>query len=410
MTDVVVAGAGLAGLACARELRSRGVDVEVLEAGDGVGGRVRTDRVDGFLLDRGFQVLLEAYPEARRVLDYAALDLRRFQPGALVRVGGRFARVDDPFRRVSGLLPTLAAPVGSLLDKARVGVLRQVLLSGPEERVWQRPERTTLEELRAFGFSAGFIDRFFRPFLGGVLLDDALGTSSRQFDFVFRMFSAGPTSVPNGGIGALPEQLAQGLPVRLGARVTAVDRGGVTLEGGERVGARAVVVATDGPSAAALVPELTAPASRAVAAVYFAAERPPVDEPVLLLDGEGRGPVNNACVPSVVAPGYAPGGAALVSASVLPGHDPGGDGLEPAVRAHLRDWFGGQVDGWRHLRTYRIPHAQPAQAPPALERPQRPVRVRRGVYVCGDHRDNASINGALTSGRRAAETVSRDVA
>ena len=416
--DVAVVGAGLAGLCCARELTARGLDVTLLEASDGVGGRVRTDELDGFLLDRGFQVLLTAYEEAARVLDYGSLDLRAFTPGACVRVGGRFSQVSDPFRRPADLLATLASPVGSLADKARLGLLRRSVRSGPPQRVWERPETTTLAELQRLGFSARMIDRFFRPFLGGVLLDDALGTSSRQFAFVFRAFFEGDSVLPMTGIAAIPEQLAAGLPegvVRLGTPVAAVGPAevapnGVTLAGGERVAARAVVVAVDGPGAARLA-GVAAPASRGVLALYFAADRAPLDEPVLLLDGDHGGPVNNACVPSSVAPGYAPAGAALVSASVLATDDPGDDArLVPAVRDQLRGWFGPQVDGWRHLRTYRIAHAQPAQPPPALTPPERDVRVRPGVYVCGDHRDNASINGAMASGRRAAEAVAADLA
>lgn len=413
MTDAVVVGAGLGGLACARELTARGLAVTVLEAADGVGGRVRTDAVDGFLLDRGFQVLLTAYPEAARVLDYAALDLHPFEPGALVRVAGRFTRVSDPLRRPQDLMETLRSPVGTPVDKALVGVLRQWAVAGSEERVWELPETTTGAVLRRFGFSARMRDRFFRPFLGGVLLDEALGTSSRQFAFVFRMFATGDTVLPAAGMGALPAQLAEALPVgavRLSTRVAAVEAGGVTTGDGERVPARAVVVATDGPAAAALLPELGPPGSRGVACVYFAAEADPVGEPVLLLDGVRSGPANTVCVPSAVAPSYAPAGSALVSASVLPAQDPGDDTvLAGEVRDQLRGWFGTQVDGWRHLRTYRIPHAQPAQDPPALARPRRPVRVRPGVYVCGDHRDNASINGALVSGRRAAEAVATDL-
>lgn len=410
--DVVVVGAGLAGLTCALELHRRGLGVRVLEASDGVGGRVRTDTLDGFLLDRGFQVLLTAYPEARRLLDQGALDLRPFQPGALVRSRGGFARVADPLRRPMDLPATLAAPVGSPVDKLRIALLRQQVRSGTLDDLWQRPETTTAEALERRGFSARMRSTFFRPFLGGVLLDDALGTSSRQFEFVFRMFSEGDSVLPARGIGAIPEQLAAGLPpgtVVLGRRVRAAAADGVVLADGARLRARAVIVATDGPAAAALLPDIDEPLSRGVACVYFAADRPPVGEPVLVLDGEGAGPVNNLCEPSSVASGYSPPGAALVSASVLAGHDPG-EGLQDAVRDQLRGWFGRQVDGWRHLRTYRIPHAQPGQDPPALARPRRPVRLRSGVYVCGDHRDNASIDGAMASGRRTGETVAADLA
>ena len=414
---VYVVGAGLAGLACARRLHAGGVAATVLEASDGVGGRVRTDQhVDGFLLDRGFQALLTAYPEACQVHDYDKLELRAFEPGALVRTGGRFVRVSDPSRRPRRALSSALAPVGSLADKARVASLRRRVLAGSLDELFARPETSTLQALAAAGFSDTIVDRFFRPLFGGVLLDPELATSSRMFEFIYRMFSAGDVALPARGMGAIAEQLADGLPpgsVRLGQRVAAVAPGGVTLagEGGEQLAARAVVVATDGPSAAGLLGEpAVAPGSVAAACLYYAADQVPIDEPLIVLDGEGRGPVNNLCVPSLVAPGYAPDGQALVSAAVIgPDASRGTGPLEPAVLEQLADWFGSSVVGWRHLRTYRIPHAQPAQPPGALDPPERPVRVRPGLYVCGDHRDNASINGALVSGRRAAEALLEDL-
>jgi phytoene dehydrogenase-like protein len=193
--------------------------------------------------------------------------------------------------------------------------------------------------------------------------------------------------------------------------VTAVGDGSVLLADGERLPARAVVVATDGPTASELLGgEPPAPGSVAARCLYFAADTAPVDEPVIVLDGDGQGPVNNLCVPSAVAPTYAPPGAALISAAVVsrPGLPKGPD-LEAAVLGQLADWFGSGVVAWRHLKTYHIPHAQPAQPPGALDPPERPVRLRPGLYVCGDHRDNASINGALASGRRAADAVLEDL-
>jgi len=411
---VYVVGAGLAGLRCARRLHEKGVAATVLEAGDGVGGRVRTDQVDGFLLDRGFQVLLTAYPEAREALDYRELELHPFYPGAMVRTGGKFVTVADPFRRRRDGLRTALAPVGSLGDKLKVASLRRRVTAGSLDELFARPETTTREALASDGFSDTIVDRLFRPLFGGVLLDRDLGTSSRMFEFVYRMLALGDVAIPTRGMGAIPEQLAGGLPpdrVRLGRRVTAVGDGGVTLADGEQLRARAVVVATDGPTAAGLLGgEPAAPASVAASCLYFATERAPVDEPVIMLDGDGAGPVNNLCIPSAVAPTYAPPGAALVSAAVLdrPGLPKGPD-LEAAVLGQLADWFGSAVVGWRHLATYHIPHAQPAQPPGTLDPPQRPVRLRPGLYVCGDHRDNASIDGALASGRRTADAVLEDL-
>jgi phytoene dehydrogenase-like protein len=411
---VYVIGAGLAGLRCARRLHEKGVAATVLEAADGVGGRVRTDRVDDFLLDRGFQVLLTAYPEAAEALDYRELELHPFYPGVMVRTGGRFVTVADPFRRRWDGLRSALAPVGGLGDKLKVAALRRRVTAGSLEELFARPETTTLEALTADGFSELIVDRLFRPLFGGILLDRELGTSSRMFEFVYRMFSLGDVALPTRGMGAIPEQLAGGLPpdcVRLGQRVTAVGEGGVTLAGGETLPARAVVVATDGPSASRLLGgDPSAPGSVAATCLYFAADRAPVDEPVIVLDGDGQGPVNNLCVPSAVAPTYAPPGAALISAAVVdrPGLPKGPD-LEAAVLGQLADWFGSAVVAWRHLRTYTIPHAQPAQPPGVLDPPERPVRLRPGLYVCGDHRDNASINGALASGHRTADAVLEDL-
>lgn len=411
--DVLVVGAGLAGLCCARRAHQAGLRPLVLETSDGVGGRVRTDRVEGFRLDRGFQVFLTAYPEAKRTLDYQALDLRSFQPGALVRQGGAFHRLTDPWRRPLQGFRSLFTPVGSLLDKARVGRLRSRVLRGSLEDCFNEPESTTLQALQGAGFSPSMIDRFFRPFLGGIFLEPDLQTSSRMFRFVFRMFSSGDTCLPAEGMEAIPRQLAAGLPadgVRLGARAVRVEAGSVHLDSGEVLRTRAVVVAVEGAAAADLMGGNLSAAAHGVTCLYFATDRPPVEEPILVLDGEGKGPVNNLCVPSLVSPAYAPQGQHLVSATVLgiPTQDEAR--LEADVRDHLAGWYGPAVRRWRHLRTYRIPYALPRQAPPALSVPERPVRWQPGVYVCGDHRDNASIQGAMVSGRRAAEAVLEDLA
>lgn len=407
MPDVVVVGAGLSGLCCARELHAAGLDVLVLERSDVPGGRVRTDVVDGFQLDRGFQVLLTAYPEARRVLDYERLGLRAFESGALIRRDGGFARLADPRRHPLKALEGLRAP-GGLLDKLRVVRLRGRLARHSLNELLTAPQVTTAEALRREGFSGAFVDAFFRPFLGGIFLDPSLETSSRLFAFVFKLFSEGEAALPAAGMQAIPRQLAEGLPegtIRYGATVESADPGEVVLAGGERLKARSVVVAADGPEAARLTGALEAPAPRAVTTLHYAAERSPVGEPLLVLNGEGRGPINDLCVPSDVAPSYAPPGAALVSATVL-GIPALTDGqLDTAVREQLSGWFGAQVRGWRLLRVLRIPFALPAQPPAAVSPVERPARLQDGLFVCGDHRGTASIQGAMVSGRRAAAAV-----
>ncbi len=407
MTDVLIVGAGLAGLSCACEMVGKGLSCLVLEASDEVGGRARSDKVDGFILDRGFQVLLTAYPEAERLLDYQALQLARFEPGALVRFDGRFHRVTDPWRRPSGALGSFLSPVGTVADKLRLARLRSRLVhTAPQDPL--ADETSTIEFLRDWGFSPRIIERFFRPFIGGIFLERELQTSSRMFEFVFRMFSLGDAALPSGGMGAIAQQLVRRLAepaVRLRHRVVKVASQAVTLASGEEIPARAVVVATDQTAAAHLLPELKTSGWQGTTCFYFAAKKAPVSQPMLVLNGEGRGPINNLCVPSVVSPSYAPSGTHLVSATVIGDHGRSPDGLLGEVRDQLTEWFGTDVHGWRHLRTYWIPDALPSQPPASGGVTRKEKCVSPGVYVCGDHCDTASINGALASGRGVAKAI-----
>lgn len=405
---IVVVGAGLSGLTCAKTLTAAGLDVLLVEASDRVGGRVRTDSVNGFLLDRGFQVLLTAYPEARQQLDYGRLSLRRFDPGSLVQTENGRWRLSDPWRQPGRLFETVVARVGGVADKIRIGKLRWSSRRGELERIFERPDRSSLEELKSRGFSDRMIQQFLRPFLGGVFLDHELETSSRMLHFVFRMFSEGDTALPAKGMGAIPEQLASDLPedcLRLNREAASIERGCVHLADGEKISCRDVVVAVEEPMASRLLPELpTARRARSVYCVYFAAPRSPLTDRMLLLNGTGRGLVNNLCVPSDIAAGYAPGGQSLISTSVLTATD-NANLLPQQIVAELQEWFGDQVNSWRHLQTYCIPYALPNQAAPAFDPIVQPARIRDNVFVCGDFRANGSINGAMQSGRLAAEAV-----
>jgi phytoene dehydrogenase-like protein len=404
--DVVVVGAGLAGLCAARRLVARGLDVLVLEAAAAVGGRVATDIVDGFLLDRGFQVHNTAYPEAARVLDHAALDLRTFVPGALVRIGDRLHRLADPRRQPLSAPRTLLAPIGSPVDKVRIALLaaRDGLL--PAERLIAQPETTTYEALRRRGLSDTAIDRFLRPFLAGVFLERELSTSSTFFDLVWRTFARGAVCVPAGGMRQIPAQLAAGLPagtVHHGVRVRSAEPKRVTTDQG-MVSAGAVVVATDPVAAVDLLPALPAPRMHSVTTVYHVAPEPPIDEPILLLDGERRGPLVNSLVLTNAVPSYSPDGRALVSTSVLGLDLPD----ERTLRRELERLYGRSTTGWEHLATVRVPRALPAADPP-LGDLRRPVALGDGLFVAGDHRDTPSIQGAMVSGRRAASAVLRSI-
>jgi len=417
--DAIIVGAGLAGLACGRELVRAGRRVVVLEAADRVGGRVATDDVDGFRIDRGFQVYNDAYPEGRRQLDLAALRLGRFEPGALVAEGSRLRPVADPWRQPAAALAAVFSGTVGLADGLRTAWLRHDAIADlragrlDPDAPAALGERTTAEELAARGFSAAFVRRFFVPFFGGVFLERSLETAAPVFLFDFAMFALGRACLPAGGMAAIPAQLAAGLPaeaVRLGVPVRAVGPGQVELTSGERLTGSEVIVATDRAAAAALLPEpFRGPwldrRDKATRLVAFAADRSPLATPTLVVSAAEKGPIDNLTVPSDVAAGYAPPGAALVAVSVREDFPAEGDQLAAEIQGQAAGWFGPQVRGWRQLATVRVPRALPDESPAA--RRLRPVspRLAPGLVLCGDHVASASINGSLVSGRQAAAAV-----
>jgi phytoene dehydrogenase-like protein len=406
---VVIVGAGMAGLSCAVHLHEAGIAVRVIEACDGVGGRVRTDVVDGFLLDRGFQVYLDAYPETGALLDLEALDLKPFEPGALVFDGSRLRRLMDVFRRPLSLWSSVTAPVGSLWDKLLVGILRFKLLRRSLSAIADGKDQSTEAYLRSFGFSDRMIDRFFRSFYGGIFLESELRTSSRMFEFTFKMFGHGSATLPAKGMGEIPTQLAARLPegaITLNRRVVSLDRDTIVLEGGETIAARCVVLATDALNVGQLLPALASamPRWRSVTNLYFAAKASPVKETIICLNGSGTGLVNNVCVLSDAAPSYSPTGEALLSVSILGLH--ASPSLVDDVRTELVGWFGESVREWRHVRTDTIRQGLPEQLPqPDGKTTELGYRQHEGVWICGDHLLSASIEGAVISGKRVAAAI-----
>lgn len=410
--DVAVVGAGLAGLVCALRLTERGRRVALLEASDGPGGRVRTDQLDGFLLDRGFQVLLTGYPAAQRWFAYDALDLRPFSPGVRVRVGGRFARLADPFQDPVGGAASVLSPVASIPDGLRLLAWRQHVLRTTGADLATADQRATRDLLAERGFSPRITGRFFRPFLAGTFFDPDLETSSRVTELVFRSFFRGRVAVPAAGMGALSDQLAARLPdgtLHLGASVTRVaDDGSVSVADGEVVRAEHVVVATEGPVAAELLGDQRlgglAP-GRGTTTLWYRAPVSPVDGPDLVLAADRDGPVTNVAVLSDVAPSYAPPGEHNLAVSLVDVHAGTDAEVDAEVRRQLTRWYGGQVADWGLLRVDRIAYAQPRQTVADLPTLAREVRVGERLWVCGDHRDTASIQGALVSGRRCADAL-----
>jgi phytoene dehydrogenase-like protein len=405
---IVIVGAGLAGLCCARRLQQAGLDFLILESRDRVGGRVQTEELAGFRLDFGFQVLLSSYPEVANTLDLSRLNLGSFQSGALIRSHGKFVRLVDPWREPRYLLSTALANVGSFADKFRILGLRREVGRGVLDQLLERPETTTKARLVKRGFSARMIDGFFRPFFGGVFLEEELSTSSRKFDYLFRLFSTGVATLPAGGMAQIPRQLAAGLPdstLKLSTPVKRVSARSVELASGETLAASQVVLACDPWNATRLLGGAAEIRSHQAQTVYFAASEPPIRDPILVLNGEGKGIVRSLCVPSQVSSSYAPAGQSLISVSVRgDGGDQNAGDLSDQVLVEMRGWFGAAVQKWRHLKTITIPQALPAQDSLDLPTHRRRFSLEpNGVLVCGDSHDIASIQGAMRSGREVAD-------
>jgi phytoene dehydrogenase-like protein len=411
-TDVVVVGAGLAGLACARALTARGLDVLVLESGDAVGGRVRTDHLDGYTLDRGFQVLNTAYPALLDLVDLTALDLRPFDAAVGLQLDGHRVSVANPVRRPSGAVSALGLPVGGVLGKAALGLYAGLCATLPPRTLLHRDDLSAAEAWRHANIPQDVVDGVLRPFFSGVLLEHDMSTTRRFTDLMMRMFVRGESTVPAGGMQRLPEEIAAHLPagcVRLGSQVRSVSAGSVDTTDGV-VEARAVVVATDAWTASRLVPHvMPEPTPRGVTTVYHVTPVFPEATAMLLLDAEPS-PVANTIVLSSAAPEYAPPGQALVSTSMVHGAGSPPDPDGPELRAALSRLHGTDASSWELLATYELPQALPGMpAPHDMRKPVRFTSGEESVYVAGDHRDTSSIQGALVSGRRAAAAVTTDL-
>jgi phytoene dehydrogenase-like protein len=398
--DVIVIGAGLAGLAAAHHLLDAGLTVTVLEAAERVGGRSATDTVSGFRLDRRPQLLNTAYQELRGAPGLRGLPLAPLAPGALVRAGGRTHRVGAGGPR---------AGLGSALDRARLSGTLGRLANTPDARLAARPETDAAAALGRRGFAPRAVDGFLRPLLAALLCDPELRTSSRVADLVLRDYARGRTCLPAGGAGSLPERLAAALPpgtVRLGTPAARVAVSSVRTADGAELPCRAVLVATGARAAAELLPGLRVPAFHQVTVFHHTAPAAPTREPVLVLDADRLGPVSHSLPVTAIDPSRAPAGRPLITSVVL-GPPPDGDS-DKTVREHLAELYGVATEEWTLLGVHTDPEAFPAMPPPHDLR--RPVRFLHGLYACGSHRGGFAVAGAFASARRAVGALTVDLA
>lgn len=401
---VIIVGAGMAGLSCANYLNNKNIDFLVLDAAKEVGGRVRTDLEDGFRLDRGFQILLTAYPEAQRLLNYDTLSLMPFDSGAIIRNEGRFEQFSNPFKNPSAVLSSITSPIGSFSDKLRT--LRLVLdTEGITEEVLTQNEESTDHFLRNYGFSDKMMTQFLKPFFGGVFLEDQLATSSAFFKYIFGKFYEGDAVIPANGMQAIPEQLAANLPnhsIRLNCPVERIDGTSVYLSSGEKIQGSQVVIATDALQANKLLRQETHHQFNATSCVYFAANESPLQDKMLVLNPNRNELIQNLCVPSDIAPNYAPKGKSLISVSTAYLGATNEQQNIATLKQELAHWFGKDVTEWQHLKSYHIPYALPSFAVGAKNLP---LQIADKVYRCGDYTAYPSLNAAMMTGRKVAEMI-----
>jgi len=406
---ITIIGAGISGLTAAVYLHQKGYKVQILEASDRAGGRIKTDLIDGFRLDRGFQVLLTEYPETKALLDYKKLNLKRFLPGATVLYDGGQFEIADPFRRPTATFAALFSPVGSLKDKINTFFLKNKLVNISIQNIFKQHEIATIAQLKKYGFSPKMIDRFYKPFFSGIFLENDLKTSSTMFDFVMKMFSEGDAAIPELGMEQIPKQLVAMLPensIQYNVKVSAIEKNKIICENGTTIEADKIVIATEAIGLASNYISKTKQNFHQVTNVYFEAKIAPTKKAVVVLNAAtNKKWANNLTVLSNISNQYAPTGKVLISISYngIPAIDDAI--LAENMKTELKQWYGNQVADWNLLKTYRIHYALPNQEKVYNEVSHSEMKINENLFICGDHLMNGSINAAMKSGRIVAELI-----
>lgn len=408
---ITIIGAGISGLTAAVYLHKKGFKIQILEVSNRVGGRIKTDLVNGFRLDQGFQVLLTEYPETKSLLDYDKLNLKRFLPGATVLYDGGKFEIADPFRRPSAMFSTLFAPVGSLKDKINTLFLKNKLLKITISNIFKQSEIDTNSQLKKYGFSQKMIDLFYKPFFLGIFLENDLKTSSNMFDFVMKMFSEGDAAIPELGMEEIPKQLLAMLPensVHYNIRVSKIENDKIICENGQTFKTDKIIIATEATGFASNYISKSKQNFHQVTNVYFEANIAPTKKAVVVLNAsKNKKWVNNLTVMSNVSSEYAPKGKVLISVSINGIQDIDDKNLSENIKSELKTWYGNQVENWKMIKVYKINYALPNQEKIVNELTNSDIQINENLFMCGDHLMNGSINAAMKSGRLVAELINK---
>jgi phytoene dehydrogenase-like protein len=406
--DVIIVGGGIAGLSAANYLLESDLKVTLLEAENEVGGRVRSFKRDGYTLDRGFQVFLPAYPEAKSLLKYDDLDFQYFLNGAYIVGDGEPFYLVDPLEKPEFLFKTLFDGHTGIGDKLKLFQLRQKLKNKSIDELLISENTSTRKRLLKDKYSLKLISDFFQPFLSGIFLESELTTSSSMFDFVIRMFNESGAALPASGIGAISSQLAGELPIGMiqtGKRVKKIDGGSITLENGDKLTAQCVLLALEGNN------ELLKSSNSAnqdfvgVDCLYFSLDKAPVEEPVLILNADNKMAINNLCFVSRIAPSYAPEDKELLSVTVLKDKK----FTSSDIQKELIKIFGNQAEKWEFLEHFDIQYALPKQKNVRNSLNDNEIRLNDTTYIAGDFNRYGSLNAAMQSGREAAFKIMKDL-
>ncbi len=393
---IYIIGAGISGLIAAYELEQAGYSPVVLEKSDAVGGRVRTVKKNGYHLDLGFQVLLSAYPLANKYLDFDALRLRRLESGSQIYVDGKRFLIGDALRNIRLLAPTLLADIGSLTDKVKVLALSRRLKKKSLGAIFDSPETSTLEYLRSQGFSEKIIDRFFRPFFSGIFLEPELRTSSRMFEFVYKMFGEGYATIPEQGIGAISKQLKEKLKTtqfQFGQEVKQVTNERITLGNGQELIHNGVIITAN---ASALVSNMNDQAIqwKSCTCLYFEVERTNIPEGTIALVAD-KGKLSNNLYAYKDASGKL-----LLSVTTLKHAGKTNEELTQAIEAEVKEYCG--INRIKHIANFRISEALPDLTHLKMTTSPSESQLTDHIFLAGDVLFNGSLNAAMESGRLAA--------